>query len=155
MDPRLANAFSAIDAANADDPNTLEVRGEERPKEQAHAELACAWVAQLVSQPSDVLLVAARAHDRSTMDLAAQICDRELTPAAAATMRELARRFEAAIDQLDEQDREVVIMRHFEQLSNQEVAQALALSEPAASMRYLRAIRRLRATLGEPPSEGS
>ena len=62
MDPRLANAFSAIDAANADDPNTLEVRGEERPKEQAHAELACAWVAQLVSQPSDVLLVAARAH---------------------------------------------------------------------------------------------
>ncbi len=62
MDPRLARAFSAIDAANADDPNTLEVRGELRPKEQAHAEMACAWVERLVAEPSSALLVAARAH---------------------------------------------------------------------------------------------
>jgi RNA polymerase sigma-70 factor (ECF subfamily) len=39
-------------------------------------------------------------------------------------------------------------MRHYENLSNQEVAQVLGLSEPAASMRYLRAIRRLREALG-------
>ena len=91
--------------------------------------------------------------DHSTMELAAQICDAEMTPAAAATMRELAVRFEAAIDQLDDNDREVVLMRHFEQLTNQEVAQALDLSEPAASMRYLRAIRRLRQLIGETVDE--
>jgi RNA polymerase sigma-70 factor (ECF subfamily) len=95
-------------------------------------------------------LVAAGAADRSTVELAAQLCDPEMTPAAAATMGELARRFEAAIDELDDRDREVVLMRHFEHLSNQEVAQALDLTEPAASMRYLRALRRLRSLLGEP-----
>jgi RNA polymerase sigma-70 factor (ECF subfamily) len=58
-------------------------------------------------------------------------------------------RFAAAIEQLDEQDREIVLMRHFEQLSNSEAAQALGLSPPAASMRYLRAMRRLREALGE------
>lgn len=92
-----------------------------------------------------------KADDRSTMELAAQICDPERTPAAEATMRELARRFEAALETLEDNDREVVIMRHFEQLSNQEVAQALGLSQPAASMRYLRALRRLRELLGENP----
>jgi len=40
-------------------------------------------------------------------------------------------------------------MRHFEGLSNQEAAVALELSQPAASMRYLRAMRRLREMLGE------
>jgi RNA polymerase sigma-70 factor (ECF subfamily) len=93
------------------------------------------------------------ANDRSTMDLAAQLCDPERTPAAEATMRELAKRFHAALEDLDEADREVVVMRHFEQLSNQEVAQALGLTQPAASMRYLRAIRRLRELLGEEAKE--
>jgi RNA polymerase sigma-70 factor (ECF subfamily) len=87
------------------------------------------------------------ADDHSTMDLAAQLCDGELTPAAAATQREMAKRVEAAITELGEQDGEIIIMRHYEQLSNQEVAQALGLSEPAASMRYLRAVRRLRMIL--------
>ena len=86
--------------------------------------------------------------DQSTMDLAAQLCDREMTPAEAATWRELERRFQAAIEELDDIDREVILMRHFEQLTNSEVAAALTLSEPAASMRYLRAMRRLRALLG-------
>ena len=90
----------------------------------------------------------------STMDLAAQLRDRELTPAAAATWHELERRFQAAVEALEEQDREIVVMRHYEQLSNQEVAQALGLSEPAAGMRYLRAMRRLRAMLDETPEPG-
>jgi hypothetical protein len=58
----LAAAFAAIDAANADDPNTITVRGSVRPKEQAHAELAVEWVGRLVPSPSDALLLAARAH---------------------------------------------------------------------------------------------
>ncbi|MCC9606547.1 sigma-70 family RNA polymerase sigma factor [Blastopirellula sp. JC732] len=91
--------------------------------------------------------------DQSSINIIAQICDGEMTPAAAATMSELQARFEQAIAQLDEQDREVVVMRHFEQLSNQEVAAALGLSAAAASMRYLRALRRLRGLLGEPTGE--
>jgi RNA polymerase sigma-70 factor (ECF subfamily) len=91
--------------------------------------------------------------DRSAFDLAAIIADRQLTPAAAATHHELEMRFAAAIERLDETDREVVLMRHFEQLSNGEVAQALELSDAAAGMRYLRAMRRLRDMLQEPPSQ--
>jgi RNA polymerase sigma-70 factor (ECF subfamily) len=90
--------------------------------------------------------------DESAPDLAALLRDRELTPAAAATARELNQRFEAAIARLEEADREVILMRHFEQLSNQEVAQLLTISEPAAGMRYLRAMRRLRAMLDESDS---
>ena len=62
-------------------------------------------------------------------------------------MGELQDRFEAAVNEMDEQDREIILMRHFEHLSNQEVAAALDLSAPAASMRYLRAMRRLRVAL--------
>ncbi len=100
-------------------------------------------------------LVIAGTDDRSTIELAAQIWDRELTPAAAATVRELQERFAAAVEQLDEQDREVVLMRHFEQLSNSEVADALGLTPPAASMRYLRAMRRLRELLGAEGEDNS
>ena len=85
--------------------------------------------------------------DRSTVELVGQLCDQELTPAAAATMQELQDRFHAAIEQMDEIDREIIFMRHFEQLTNQDTATALGLSDPAASMRYLRAMRRLRSQL--------
>ena len=78
------------------------------------------------------------------MDLANQFQDQGLTPVAAVTQRELAQHIERAILQLKEGDREVILMRHYEQLNNQEIAQTLGLSEPAASMRYLRAIKRLR-----------
>ena len=100
-------------------------------------------------------MTAARTLDRSTVELAAQLCDPELTPAAAATMEELQRRFQIAIESMDDHDREIVLMRHFEQLSNQDVARSLGLTEPAASMRYLRAMRRLRKLLAEPSDEGS
>jgi hypothetical protein len=61
-DDRLARALAAIDAANADDPVRITVRGEERPKEAAHAELVSEWVRRLTEAPSDELLLAARAH---------------------------------------------------------------------------------------------
>jgi RNA polymerase sigma-70 factor (ECF subfamily) len=60
----------------------------------------------------------------------------------------MAKRVEAAISELADQDAEIIIMRHYEHLTNQEIAQALELTEPAASMRYLRAVRRLRELLG-------
>lgn len=62
MDDRLATTIAAVDAANAEDPNTLVVRGDTRPKALGEAELATDWVHRLVAQPSDALLLAVRAH---------------------------------------------------------------------------------------------
>jgi hypothetical protein len=59
---RLARVIAAIDAANAGDPETLEVHGEIRPKEQAHAEMMTHWVRQLDPDAVDAQLIAARAH---------------------------------------------------------------------------------------------
>jgi RNA polymerase sigma-70 factor (ECF subfamily) len=83
----------------------------------------------------------------SSVQLIAQLLDPEKTPATAAVQQELERRLRDAVAELDEADREVILMRHYEGLGNQEVAASLGLSEAAASMRYLRALRRLRAAL--------
>ena len=88
-------------------------------------------------------LVAA-ASGETSVDLLAQLSDNEYTPATAATWRELERRFRHACQQLEDQDQEIVLMRHFEHLTNSEAAEALQLSPQATSMRYLRAMRRLR-----------
>jgi RNA polymerase sigma-70 factor (ECF subfamily) len=85
--------------------------------------------------------------DQSTLDLAVQICDPGMTPATAATQREIAAKVESVIQQLNDQDREIILMRHYEHLSNFEIAEVLGLNPPAASMRYLRALRRLREML--------
>ncbi|QEH37809.1 RNA polymerase sigma factor CnrH [Aquisphaera giovannonii] len=90
---------------------------------------------------------------RPSFDLAAALRDPSPTPAAEAMLHELRGRFLDALDRLDDVDREVVLLRHFEQLSNSEAAAALGLSEAAAGMRHLRALRRLRAILGETPSQ--
>jgi RNA polymerase sigma-70 factor (ECF subfamily) len=96
-------------------------------------------------QPLEVRLT----RDQPTRNRAFELCDGQLTPAAAATWRELKRRFEDACRTLEPQDQEIVLMRHFEQLSNSEAALALGLSPQAASMRYLRAMRRLRELLSD------
>jgi Domain of unknown function (DUF4202) len=59
---RLERALAAIDAANADDPNTIVLGGETRPKELAHAQLMSAWIERLVEDPTDAQRLAARAH---------------------------------------------------------------------------------------------
>ncbi len=62
MADRLQAALDAIDAANAADPKLIEVRGESRPKELAHAELASEWIRKLDPEASEPLLLATRAH---------------------------------------------------------------------------------------------
>lgn len=59
---RFEAAIAAIDQANADDPNTITVDGETRPKELTHAEMVTDWARQLADDPSEELLLAARAH---------------------------------------------------------------------------------------------
>lgn len=92
------------------------------------------------------------ADDRSSLDLAAQLRDPSPTPAALALRHELEGRFRDALARLDDDDREIILLRHFEQLSNGEAARTLGLSDAAAGMRHLRALRRLRALLAEVPS---
>ena len=104
-------------------------------------------VAASRSLDKEVSLEAAGVADRSRANLAGELADRELTPAAVATWRELERRFAAAVEQLEEDDRQIVLLRHFEHLTTAEAAEVLGLSKPAAGMRYLRAMRRLRVLL--------
>ena len=85
--------------------------------------------------------------DESSTALVSQLIDTERTPASEAIQGELARRLANSINELADDDRDIILMRHHEQLSNQDVARLLGLTEAAASMRYLRALRRLRAVL--------
>ncbi len=103
--------------------------------------------AQRRSLDREQSIVPAGLDDHSSFELAGQLLDQEATPASEAIRRELQRRLDGAVAKLDDDDREVILMRHGEQLSNQEVAVALGLTEAAASMRYLRAVRRLREAL--------
>ena len=66
------------------------------------------------------------------------------SPSAAVARDELSQRLHAALEGLDTIDREVLVLRHFEQLTNREVAAELELLPSAASKRYLRALERLR-----------
>ena len=62
IDDRFAKAVAAIDAANADDPNTILLDGVARPKEQTHSDMMSSWVRRLDPDATDEQLLAARAH---------------------------------------------------------------------------------------------
>lgn len=66
------------------------------------------------------------------------------SPSQAALKAELSQQLEAALSTMSDIDREVLALRHFEELTNSETAQVLDLSEQAASVRYMRALARLR-----------
>ena len=76
--------------------------------------------------------------DASSIQLVAQLVDRELTPASAAIQQELQDKLQRVLGELEETDREIILMRYYEQMSNQDIAAALGLTEAAASMRHLR-----------------
>ena len=61
-DARFQDAIARIDAANADDPETLRIDGADLPKELTHARMLTGWVRRLRPAADDVLLLAARAH---------------------------------------------------------------------------------------------
>jgi hypothetical protein len=62
LSARYDAAVTAIDAANAPDPNTVEVRGRTLALALVHGRLATEWIDQLVDDPDEALLLAARAH---------------------------------------------------------------------------------------------
>jgi RNA polymerase sigma-70 factor (ECF subfamily) len=87
----------------------------------------------------------------SSASLAAQLLGRLTSPSQAAVKAETRIRVQEALNGMDPLDREVLALRHFEQLSNAEVAQTLGINESTASSRYLRALKRLKDDLGNVP----
>ena len=82
--------------------------------------------------------------DTSSSGLIAQLADSLTSPSQCAVRAEAISELRRALDQLEEIDREVLVLRHLEELSNHEVAQVLGIDKYAASKRYLRALDRLK-----------
>ncbi len=83
--------------------------------------------------------------------LAVQLLGHDTTPPEAAIRAERRRKVQDALDALDPAEREVLALRHFEELTNVEASRVLNISEAAASKRYLRALRRIKAVLVRDP----
>jgi len=83
----------------------------------------------------------------SSVSLAEQLMGRLTSVSQAVQRAEIQVRIQNALNSLEAIDREVLILRHFEMLTNEETAQALGLKKAAASNRYIRALKRLKEIL--------
>lgn len=83
----------------------------------------------------------------SSLSLAAQLVGNLTSPSRVAMREEVLDQLRDALDGMDELDREVLALRHFEELTNNEVADVLGLQKAAASNRYVRALKRLKGIL--------
>jgi RNA polymerase sigma-70 factor (ECF subfamily) len=87
----------------------------------------------------------------SSAALAAQLLGKHTSPTQAAVRAERMMRLQEALNTLDPMDREVLSLRHFEEMSLAETALSLGIEEPAAAKRYIRALKRLKAILANMP----
>ena len=85
----------------------------------------------------------------TSLSLASKLAGNMTSPSQAAIRDERAAKLRKALDAMDEMDREVLALRHFEHLTNKEVAEVLGIQKTAASNRYVRALERLREILDE------
>jgi RNA polymerase sigma-70 factor, ECF subfamily len=83
--------------------------------------------------------------------LAAQLLGKLTSPSEAASRAETRMKLEEVLNSLDPLDREMLALRHFEQMTNAEVARTLDMGESAASSRYVRALKRLKDELRRIP----
>ncbi len=89
--------------------------------------------------------------EASSVALAAQLLGHATRPSEAAIRAEVKVRLQEALNTMDPLDREVLALRHFEQLTPAETAKVLGIKEKAAGMRYLRALKRLKDILAHLP----
>lgn len=87
----------------------------------------------------------------SSASLAAHLLGQLTSPSQAAIRAEARLSVQEALNAMDPVDREVLALRHFEQMSNAEAAEALEINESTASSRYLRALKRLKESLSRFP----
>jgi RNA polymerase sigma-70 factor, ECF subfamily len=89
--------------------------------------------------------------EADSVSLAAQLLGQITSPSQAAIKAETRIYVQEALNSMDPIDREVLALKHFEQLSTTEIAEELGLSKAGAGSRYLRAIKRLKETLSRIP----
>jgi RNA polymerase sigma-70 factor (ECF subfamily) len=92
----------------------------------------------------ELSLYRGRLPEASSAALAAQLLGRESRPSEAAVRAELKIRLQEALNTMDPVDREILALRHFEQLSLAETAEVLKITESGACRRHLRALKRLK-----------
>ena len=100
--------------------------------------------AKLRSATREVSLGGEHPPEADTGTLAAQLLGKLTSPSMVAMRAELKRHLEDVLDSMEPLDREILVLRHFEQLSNIEAAQVLDISPSAASNRHVRALKRIR-----------
>lgn len=93
--------------------------------------------------------------DESALELAERLASPGTGPEERVLRDELRLRVREALNRLSPADRELLVLRHAEQLSTKEAAAVLGVSEPAVKSRHLRALERLRSALGGNPMEES
>ena len=103
--------------------------------------------AQIRDRSREVSLPQSAIPFASSESMAGQLVSGMTSPSQAAIRHELQERLRAALDAMDPLDREVLALRHFEELRNNEVAQVLGISKEAVSKRHVRALKRLKAIL--------
>lgn len=89
--------------------------------------------------------------EADSVSLAAQLLGQLTTPSQVAVKAETRIFVQEALNAMDPVDREVLALKHFEQLSMSEIAQALEMSKAGVGSRYLRALKRLREVLERIP----
>ena len=99
----------------------------------------------------DVSITRRAGPEASSASLAGQLVAHLTSPSQAAIREEMETQLREAIERLEPIDREVLVLRHFEELTNGEVAQVLGIQVKAASIRYVRAIARLKVILDRFP----
>jgi len=82
-----------------------------------------------------------------SLALSRQLVDRLTSPSLAVVRKEIYARLQEIIDNMEPLDREILSLRHYEELTNREAAEELGITEAASSKRYVRALHRLRAAL--------
>ena len=87
----------------------------------------------------------------NSASLAAQLLGGLTSPSHAAVRAEVRNRVQEALSELEPLDREVLALRHFEQMNNAETAATLGINRSTASSRYLRALKRIRDLLNDYP----
>lgn len=103
--------------------------------------------AQVRDASRDVSLYHGDFPEASTADIAANLLGNFSTPSQSAIRSEQQKRLQDALDSLEPIDREILLLRHFEQLTNGEAAEVLQLDKSATSKRYTRALIRLKDVL--------
>ena len=106
---------------------------------------------QMRGAGQEVALCRGPLPEASSAALAAQLLGHDTRPSEAAVRAELKIRVQDGLNSMDPLDREVLALRHFEQLSRAEIAQVMGVSEGAAGKRYIRALERLKGILGGLP----